>query len=64
MRKGGWQSARRLKPTASIRTALPVPSFPDELPVSARREDIAAMLTAGRTSMNRHNIRPNICPYS
>jgi hypothetical protein len=41
--------------------ALPVPSFPDELPVSARREEIAATLTAAQTSMSRHNITPNIC---
>ncbi|QDF99628.1 ATP-dependent RNA helicase HrpA [Azoarcus sp. DD4] len=53
---------------AARRAALPVPSFPAELPVSARREEIAAALEAhqviivcGETGSGKTTQLPKIC---
>ncbi|MDR1463077.1 MAG: ATP-dependent RNA helicase HrpA, partial [Azoarcus sp.] len=60
--------ARSRAAAASRRAALPVPAFPPELPVSARREEIAAVLAAkqtiivcGETGSGKTTQIPKIC---
>ncbi|MDR1229163.1 MAG: ATP-dependent RNA helicase HrpA [Azoarcus sp.] len=60
--------ARSRAAAAARRAALPVPAFPPELPVSARREEIAAALAAhqaiivcGETGSGKTTQLPKIC---
>ncbi len=60
--------ARSCEALARRRAALPVPDFPPELPVSARREDIAALFEAhqtiivcGETGSGKTTQLPKIC---